>query len=206
MNAADPSRPSRRNLLFMATGMVATTGVIAAASTLFMQLRPSGGVREAADLFEVDVGMLQPGDKVVRPWKNLPVIIARRTDAMLTAMAQSSLRAAMIDADSAKPQQPPYTRNWHRSIDPRVSVLVGVCTKCACVPEYFTDEESGVSVAGGYVCPCCAAHFDPAGRAYSGVAPLNLPVPPYRFLSASTLLVGQNPPGQIYFFESIDRV
>jgi ubiquinol-cytochrome c reductase iron-sulfur subunit len=49
---------------------------------------------------------------------------------------------------------------------------------------------------GGYFCPCHGSKYDLAGRVYSGVpAPYNLPVPPYNFVSDTTVRIGENPPG-----------
>jgi ubiquinol-cytochrome c reductase iron-sulfur subunit len=68
------------------------------------------------------------------------------------------------DPYSQKRQQPPYAQNWHRSIDPTVAVLVGICTACACAPVFQADATI-VGVPGGYICPCCATHYDqPEGR------------------------------------------
>jgi ubiquinol-cytochrome c reductase iron-sulfur subunit len=47
---------------------------------------------------------------------------------------------------------------------------------------------------GGFFCPCHGSKFDMAGRVYKNVpAPTNLPVPPYRFLSETQVIVGENP-------------
>jgi ubiquinol-cytochrome c reductase iron-sulfur subunit len=206
MNMSNLSKPARRSFLFSAAGVMVAAGTGIAAWPLISQMRPSADVGGSDDIIEIDVGLLQAGEKIVRRWKNVLVFIVRRTDAMLAAIQQPSFVARLADAESVTRQQPVYARNWHRSIDPHVSVLIGVCTKCACVPDYFGAEESGVSMAGGYVCPCCASHFDAAGRAYSGATSYNLPVPPSRFASATKLIIGRNPPGETFYFESIERL
>ena len=44
---------------------------------------------------------------------------------------------------------------------------------------------------GGFYCPCHGSKFDLAGRVFKNVpAPTNLTVPPHRFPSETTLLVG----------------
>ena len=46
---------------------------------------------------------------------------------------------------------------------------------------------------GGFYCPCHGSKFDLAGRVYKSVpAPLNLPVPPHRYVSDSVILIGSD--------------
>jgi ubiquinol-cytochrome c reductase iron-sulfur subunit len=200
----DLARPTRRGFLFSAPGIVAVAGISATARAM-TQTSPPSGIRDTDEILEIDVGKLQPGERIVEHWKGMPIFTVRRTDAMLTAMRRPSPQTILADADSFKRQQPSCATNWHRSIDPQISVLVGICTRCACVPEYFADETAN-NVAGGYICPCCASHFDAAGRAYAGITQFNLPVPPYRAASALTVLIGRNPSGEIFFFESIEKI
>ena len=50
---------------------------------------------------------------------------------------------------------------------------------------------------GGFFCPCHGSKFDLAGRVYQGVpAPLNLVVPPYRYASATKLIIGEDAQGK----------
>jgi Rieske Fe-S protein len=47
----------------------------------------------------------------------------------------------------------------------------------------------------GWYCPCHGSHYDTSGRIRAGPAPLNLPVPPYRFMKerkGNVILVGEN--------------
>jgi ubiquinol-cytochrome c reductase iron-sulfur subunit len=52
----------------------------------------------------------------------------------------------------------------------------------------------GANWVGGFYCPCHGSRFDLSGRVYQGVpAPLNLEVPPYRYLSDGVIMVGEDP-------------
>ena len=125
---------------------------------------------------------------------------------MLDAMRETAFVARLIDADSQTRQQPSYAKNWHRSIDPDYAVLVGVCTHIGCVPTYY-EKATPFSMAGGYICPCCAAHYDPAGRAHAGTpGQYNLAVPPYSFAGPSKILLGKNPPDEFFSLDQVERI
>jgi ubiquinol-cytochrome c reductase iron-sulfur subunit len=83
--------------------------------------------------------------------------------------------------------------------------LVGICTACACVPVFQADATI-VGVPGGYICPCCAAHYDPAGRAHAGIARFNLPVPPYRQVDAARLMIGPSPHDEGYSLRVVEKL
>src|ERR1700685_3887662 len=165
MTAAKPTgdRPAinRRHLLYAATAAAGAAGIAAAAWPLLDQMNPDARVRAAGNVVGIDLDGLQPAERRVLRWQNFPIFVVRRTPAMLGAMQETSFVATLADPDSTKRQQPAYARNWHRSIDPAYAVLVGVCTACACVPEYFA-EATALVVAGGYIFPCCGSHHDPA--------------------------------------------
>jgi ubiquinol-cytochrome c reductase iron-sulfur subunit len=181
---------NRRTFLYVATGAVAAAGIGATAWPLVGQWSLTANVR-ASDATPIDLKDLHPGEQRTVRRQSLPIFVARRTPAMLTAMQDPAFVAQLVDADSAGSLQPRYAKNWHRSIDPAYSVLIGICTGCACVPEYFA-EASALVVTGGYICPCCASHYDSAGRAYSGIARANLPVPPHEIKNNSAVLIGTN--------------
>ncbi len=124
---------------------------------------------------------------------------------MLQSMQRQDFVARLIDADSTRRQQPVYAQNWHRSIDPAYAVLVGICTRCRCVPSYLAEAALD-GMAGGYVCSCCASHYDAAGRAYSGIAQYNLAVPPYNIAGPSRILIGRNRAGGLFSLDSVERI
>ena len=105
-----------------------------------------------------------------------------------------TLDSELRDPNSQEPQQPDYCKNEYRSIKPEYLVLIGICTHLGCSPTYRPDvapADLGKDWKGGFFCPCHGSRFDLAGRVFKGVpAPLNLVVPPYRYLSATEVLIG----------------
>ena len=59
---------------------------------------------------------------------------------------------------------------------------------------------------GGYVCPCCASHYDSAGRVYSGIAQFNLPVPPYAMAGPGKIVLGKNATDEMYSLDSVEQI
>lgn len=183
-----------------------TTGAAAGLWPLVDQMNPDAATRAAGDIVTVDLVELHPGEQRVVFWHRLPIFVVNRTDAMMGILRDKAFTARLVDPDSEKRQQPAYARNWHRSVEPRYAVLVGVCTRCGCVPRFVADAMPD-AVTGGYVCPCCAAHYDPAGRAYAGVTRYNLPVPPHQATARSGLLsLGKNPPGELFTLDTVERI
>ena len=90
-------------------------------------------------------------------------------------------------ADDLKDPQTDTARlvaNGSGKVDPKYLVMVGVCTHFGCVP---------VGEAGdfeGWYCPCHGSHYDTSGRIRRGPAPKNLEVPPYVYVSDTTIKVG----------------
>jgi ubiquinol-cytochrome c reductase iron-sulfur subunit len=195
----------RRSFLFVTTAVMGAAGLAAAAWPLIDHLNPDAGVRASGDVIDLDLAGLAPGERRVVHWHHLPIFLVKRTAGMLQAMQEAQFVSRLADANSERRQQPPYAANWHRSIDPGLAVLVGVCTYCGCVPQYITDAFPP-DLPGGYVCPCCASRFDPAGRAHAGPARNNLPVPPYEVTVPSRVVIGRNRSGDLFTFESIERI
>lgn len=195
----------RRRFLCMVTSVVGAAGAAAAVWPFVAQMSPDAATRAPGDVAGLDLRALRPTDRVVMRWHGYPIFVVRRTDGMLSAMQESKFVAQLVDPMSDKMQQPPYAKNWHRSIVPAYAVLVGVCTRCGCVPDYL-EADSPLGMAGGYICPCCASHYDPAGRAYSGLAAYNLPVPPHAIEKTDRVLIGKTHPRESFSLETIERI
>ena len=210
MAPASGGSPSRRDLLYLATGSVAAAGVAAMIWLLVDQMNPDAATIAAAGPVDIDISQIQPGQRIVALWASRPVFVVNRPQTALDELRDPKLIARLRDPNSENLQQPAYAANWSRSVKPELLVLVGICTHLGCVP-LFEPQPDPTNPApnwpGGFFCPCHASKYDLAGRVFQGVpAPYNLPVPPYHFPDDKTLRVGENPPGQNFDFNSILQV
>jgi ubiquinol-cytochrome c reductase iron-sulfur subunit len=201
---------SRRDFLFIATGAAAAVGAIATIVPIVDQFEPDASTLAAGGPVDFDVSKLQPGQQAVVRWRSRPIFIVHRPPAAIKTLRNPQLVARLSDSNSDARQQPPYADNWHRSIKPEYSVLVGICTHLGCIPLFYPDPSASVPAAqwlGGYFCPCHGSKYDLAGRVFSGVpAPYNLPVPPHHFASNTLLRIGENPPDVTWDFGSITQI
>ncbi len=204
--AGEPPRLSRRSLLQATTAAVGTAGLVAAAWPFLDHLNPDTAIRASGDVIEVDLAGVAPAERRVLHWRGVPLFVVRRTAAMIDSLRDEKLLARMVDAASRKRQQPPYAANWDRSIDPTVSVLIGVCTYCGVQPQYSAEASPPEDGPGGYLCPWCATHYDAAGRPHLGPAQYNLPVPPHEVVEPARLVIGRNSADVSFTLASIERI
>ncbi len=185
---------SRRHFLGVATAITGGVGTVFAAVPFISSWKPSARAQALGAPVEVDIGNLEEGGLVKVEWRGRPVWILKRTQEMIDTLP--GLRDILRDPDSEQPQQPTYATNEHRSIRPDILITVGSCTHLGCSPVERFDiapADLGSDWLGGFYCPCHGSKFDLAGRVYAGVpAPLNLMVPPHRFLSDSVILIGSD--------------
>ena len=160
-------------------------------------MEPSARAKARAGPVDIDVSKIGTGGLVKGKWRGKPVWIVNRPDTVVAALAANDPR--LRDPKSLEPQQPSYCRNEQRSIKAQTFVVVPVCTHLGCIPLYRPqpgDPGIGPNWPGGFHCPCHGSLYDLAGRVFQGVpAPLNLPVPPHRYLSAAVIRIGENPAG-----------
>ncbi len=184
----------RRRFLLIATSVVGGIGVAGAAVPFVESMEPSALARTAGAPVDVDVSRIEPGMQVTVIWRRKPVWVLRRTPAMISGL--SGHDALLRDPKSEAPQQPPYCTNATRSIKPEYFVAIGICTHLGCVPtlrEQPGAPDLGASWPGGYFCPCHQSKYDLAGRVFKGMpAPLNLVVPPNKYLSATRVQIGDD--------------
>lgn len=193
--AADGSVSSgKRRFLLGASTAVGAVGVIAWAVPFATSFWPSERAKAAGAPVEVDIGKLEPGQKINVEWRGKVVWVIHRTKVMLDDIAK--LDATVADPKSEVDQQPPYAKNEVRSIKPEIFVAVGICTHLGCSPTFrpeIAPGDLGADWLGGFFCPCHQSKFDLAGRVYKGVpAPTNLVIPPYRFRSDTMIVIGDD--------------
>jgi ubiquinol-cytochrome c reductase iron-sulfur subunit len=184
----------KRRFLIGATGVVGGVGAVATAVPFVMSFWPSERAKAAGAPVEVDISKLEPGQKIDVEWRGKVCWIVSRTPTMLASLPKLTERLA--DPASQADQQPAYARNEHRSIKAPVWIAVGICTHLGCSPTFRKDvapADLGADWLGGFFCPCHQSKFDLAGRVYKSMpAPLNLVVPPHKYLSDTRVMIGED--------------
>ena len=185
---------TRRHFLTVATAVTGGAGALATAVPFVASFKPSARAQALGAPVTVDISKLEPGAMTRVEWRGRAIFVVNRTDEMLGTLAKDADR--LKDPDSDDSVQPEDAKNEHRSVRPQFLVLEGVCTHLGCAPMprfEVAPADLGADWPGGFYCPCHGSKFDLAGRVFAGVpAPLNLPVPPYRFLNDSTIMIGSD--------------
>ena len=187
----------RRHILTVATVVTGGIGAVLAATPFVLSFRPSARARALGAAIQVDISRLETGAMMTVEWRGKPVWIISRPESVLADLG--NVESQLSDPDSVKSDQPEFAKNQYRSLRPEIAILIGVCTHLGCAPLYRPDAGSpdiGPDWPGGFYCPCHGSKFDMAGRVWAGVpAPLNLPVPSYRYVTDTTLIIGDDAGG-----------
>lgn len=197
-SSSPPTVPRRSFLTLLTASSVTVGGVVC--TWPFINSLNTQNTTITHNYTDVDISSLKEGQQITVMWQGHAVFILHRPAKTLALLQDKELLIRLRDPSSKELQQPPYTRNWHRSIQPEIAVLIGVCTHLGCIPSL----NLGNSFGGYYNCACHGSKFDLAGRVYNNVpAPYNLPVPPYKILKPGILRIGENPEGENFSFTSI---
>lgn len=159
---------NRRNFLIKVTSVVGGAGVVAAAVPFVSSMNPSSDVLAKATT-EVDLSGIPEGGVHTVAWQGKPVFILHRT--------QEEIKAMQASEGGFEPEP-----DQKRVIKPEWLVVVGICTHLGCVP----NKEGP-----GWTCHCHGSQYDDSGRVVRGPAPHNLAVPPYRFITADKMVIGE---------------
>lgn len=190
------SDPERRKWL-LATGAAGGAGLVATAVPLVSTFTPSERAKAQGAAVEVDIADIPPGGMKVVEWRGKPVWILRRTPEMLASLQGHD--GELADPQSKKEALPEALRNPGRAEREDIFVAIGICTHLGCSPTARfapNDPSMGPNWPGGFLCPCHGSKFDLAGRVFANMpAPDNLPVPNYKYLSDTKLLIGDETKG-----------
>ena len=182
----------RRHFLTVATVATGAVGAAFVAVPFLASWKPSARAKAMGAPVEVDVSKLEPGAMLKVEWRGRAIFVVNRTPQMLAQL--EGVDAQLRDPGSDESEQPAFAKNPARAMKPEYLVLVGVCTHLGCAPlDKFAQGDVTVAAdwPGGFFCPCHGSKFDMSGRVFKDVpAPTNLPVPPYRFVSDTRILIG----------------
>ncbi|MGO4437905.1 ubiquinol-cytochrome c reductase iron-sulfur subunit [Rhizobium sp. RAF56] len=179
--------PTRRDFLYLTTGMAGAVGAASVAWPFIDQMRPDASTLALASI-EVDVSSLEPGMSLTAKWRGKPIFIRNRTpkeideakNAPIADLKDPNARNANLAADAEATDVARSAgegkENW--------IVMIGSCTHLGCVPLGTAGEY------GGWFCPCHGSVYDTAGRIRKGPAPMNLFIPQYSFTSDKVIKIG----------------
>ena len=173
--ASSAEHPTRRDFLFVATGAFAAVGGVATLWPLVSQMNPDAATIAAGAPIEVDLTPIAQGQDIKVFWRGKPIYIMNRTKKQIEearSVAVDSLRDPQTDQSRVKEGHD----NW--------LVVIGICTHLGCIPIAHEGNYDG------FFCPCHGSQYDTSGRIRQGLAPANLPVPPYQFVSDTKIQIG----------------
>jgi ubiquinol-cytochrome c reductase iron-sulfur subunit len=170
------AEPTRRDFLYIATGAVAAVGTAAALVPLITQMNPDAATVVAGLPVEIDLAPIAAGQIVKVFWRSQPIYISHRTQKEID-------EARAVDPNSLKDPETDEARV--KAGRDQWLVVVGICTHLGCIPVAHDGDYDG------WFCHCHGSQYDSSGRIRKGPAPLNLPVPPYLFLSDSKIRIGE---------------
>jgi len=176
VTAISSAEPTRRDFLLVATAAAGAVGVAATLVPLVGQMNPDASTIAAGAPVEIDLAPIQSGEIVKVFWRGKPIFIFNRT-ANDVAVAQKVDWQKLPDPAPDSARVKAGHEQW--------LVVIGICTHLGCIPLAHQGNYDG------WFCPCHGSQYDSSGRIRQGPAPLNLPVPPYMFLSDSKIRIGE---------------
>jgi ubiquinol-cytochrome c reductase iron-sulfur subunit len=193
--STDAVDKDKRRLLVLATSVVGAVGAGFVAVPFLESWMPSERSKNAGAPVSVNISKMTEGQLLTVEWHSKPVWVVKRSKVTLANLPKNDPHLRDPHSDETS-QQPPYAKNEYRSRKPENLVLVGICTHLGCSPTYRPDiapADLGDDWLGGFFCPCHSSRYDMAGRVFKDVpAPLNLVVPSHYYVTADTILIGED--------------
>ena len=175
MTTTASAHATRRDFLYIATGVVGAVGAAATAWPLISQMNPDASTIAAGAPIEVDLAPIADGAMIKVFWRGKPIFVRHRTKKEIDEAKDvqlSSLRDPQPDSARVKEGHAEWL------------IVYGNCTHLGCIPL------GNQGPYGGWFCPCHGSVFDTSGRIRQGPAPTNLPIPPYAFVSDNKIKIG----------------
>ncbi len=178
-DSSDVPNPTRRDFLLLTASAVGAVGAAYFAWPFLDSMNPAADIL-AQSTIDVDLSPIAEGQAITVVWRGKPIFIRHRTQAEIQAAEATPLKDLIdpqTDQDRVKKGHNPWL------------VVVGICTHLGCIPTGNKPTETRGKY-GGWACPCHGSLYDVSGRVRRGPAPLNLEVPPYTFLTATSIRIG----------------
>lgn len=167
---------TRRDFMFIATGAVGAVGLGAVAWPFVAAMAPDQQTIAAGAPVEVELGPIAAGQLVKVFWRGKLIFVRHRTETEIKAAQDVNL--------ASLPDPQPDTARVKDGKAPWL-IVYGSCTHLGCVPL------ANAGPYNGWACPCHGSIFDTSGRVRQGPAPINLPIPPYTFVSDTKIRIGE---------------
>jgi ubiquinol-cytochrome c reductase iron-sulfur subunit len=164
----------------IATGAAGAVGAAAVIWPFVSSLAPDAETIAAGAPVEVDLAPIAEGQIVKVFWRGKLIFVRSRTKKEIDE-ARSVDVASLIDPQADDARVKAGHDQW--------LVVYGSCTHLGCVPLGHQGEYEG------WFCPCHGSLYDTSGRVRRGPAPINLPIPPYAFLSDAKIRIGEEDKG-----------
>jgi ubiquinol-cytochrome c reductase iron-sulfur subunit len=170
------AEPTRRDFLYLATGAAGAVGAAATVWPFNSSMAPDAQTIAAGAPIEVDLTPIAEGQIVKVFWRGKLVFVRNRTKPEIDAARSVDINA-LRDPQADQARVKDGKDQW--------LVVYGNCTHLGCVPLGNQGEYQG------WFCPCHGSVFDTSGRIRQGPAPINLPIPPYTFVSDTKIRIGE---------------
>ena len=170
--ATSTAEPTRRDMLYIATGAATAVATGAAVWPFIAQMNPDASTL-ALSSTELDIAAIPEGQIVTVKWRGKPVFVRHRT------------KKEIDEAENVQLSQLPDPQtDAQRVKKPEWLVVIGICTHLGCIPLGHQGAYDG------WFCPCHGSVYDTSGRIRQGPAPRNLDVPEYAFLTDTKIKIG----------------
>jgi len=173
--ATTTAEPTRRDFLYIATGAVAAVGTAAVIWPLVSSMLPDAATIAAGAPVDFDLAPVAEGQIATLFWRGKLIFVRNRTQKEIDEARNVNIDT-LIDPETDQARVKDGHAKW--------LIVFGNCTHLGCVPLGHQGDY------GGWFCPCHGSQYDTSGRVRVGPAPLNLPVPPYAFLSDTKIRIG----------------
>ncbi|EPY35030.1 ubiquinol-cytochrome c reductase iron-sulfur subunit [Strigomonas culicis] len=124
---------------------------------------------------EAEIGSLEDRECKTVVWRGKPVFVYKRSERQMKEILETPM--SQLKHPETDEARFPEKRD--------MAVVIAICTHLGCVP--IPNE----GLFNGFFCPCHGSHYDASGRIRQGPAPLNLEVPPYKWLDENNIYMGK---------------